>query len=369
MIEEIKKLWQSADKLMLLLILAASVFGIIIIASTTQIYETSRFVIVQAGALVLGLIAMFATMIPDYNSFSPVSKYLYIASVAFLVSVLIIGVGADEAGAQSWIRFGPIGIQPSEFVKILFTISFSCHLASVEDYVNSPFPLAGLLAHAGFLIFLILLQPDYGTALVYIFMTICMLFAAKISYKYIISALCAALPVCAIMCFFVLKPYQKNRFLDFFSPGRDMTGSGYQVIQSKVAIGSGGFAGKGMLHGTLTQSGALPASHTDFIFSAAAEEFGFVGCAIIIGLLFVIIFKCLYTARRARTSLGSYMCVGVSAMLLFHVYENIAMCMGLMPVTGIPLPFFSYGGSSMVSTLIAMGLVMNVSARGNTANI
>lgn len=368
MIDALKKLWQNTDKLMLLLICAASAFGIIIIASSTQIYETSRFVIVQSGAFVLGLAAMFVMMIPDYNSFSSVSKYLYGVSVAFLLLVLIIGVGADEAGAQSWIRFGSVGFQPSEFVKILFIITFSAHLSAVEDYINSPFPLAGLLVHAGFLIFLILLQPDYGTALVYIFMTICMLFTAKISYKYIIGATCAAVPICTIMWFFVLKPYQKNRFLDFLHPERDIVGSGYQVVQSKVAIGSGGFSGKGILSGTLTQSGTLPASHTDFIFSSAGEEFGFVGCLLIIVLLFAITFKCFYTARRARTSMGSYMCVGVASMLLFHIYENIAMCMGLMPVTGIPLPFFSYGGSSMLSTLVAMGLVMNVWSRPSTAN-
>lgn len=368
MFEEIKKLWNSSDKLLLLLICAASVFGIIIIASTTTVYETNKFVIVQTGAFILGLIAMFGVMIPDYNSFSPFSKYFYAASVGLLLLVLVIGVGADEAGAQSWIRFAGIGIQPSEFVKILFIITFSCHLSSVEDYVNSPFPLIGLLSHAGLLIGLILLQPDYGTAMVYIFMTVCMLFAAKISYKYIIGAICAFIPIGTLMWFFVLKPYQKNRFLDFLHPERDITGSGYQVIQSKVAIGSGGFAGKGMLHGTLTQSGTLPASHTDFIFSATGEEFGFVGVALVIVLLFAIIFKCFYTARRSRTNTGSYMCVGVAAMLLFHVYENIAMCMGLMPVTGIPLPFFSYGGSSMLSTLIAMGLVMNVAARSGTAN-
>ncbi len=369
MLEELKKLWSGTDKFMLLLITAASVFGILIIASTTQIYETNRYVLVQSGAFILGLIFMFLVMIPDYNSFSPVSKYIYVVAVVFLLSVLLIGTGSEEAGAQSWIRIGPIGIQPSELVKVMFIITFSCHLAQVEDYVNSPFPLLGLLAHAGFLIFLILLQPDYGTSLVYIFMTICMLFTAKISYKYIIGAVCAFVPIGAIMWLFVFKPYQKNRFLDFLYPERDLTGSGYQVVQSKVAIGSGGLAGKGMMHGTLTQSGALPASHTDFIFSAAAEEFGFVGCAIIITLLFVIIFKTLYTARRARTSVGTYMCVGVAAMLLFHVYENIAMCMGLMPVTGIPLPFFSYGGSSILSTLVSMGLVMNVWSRRGTANI
>ena len=121
-----------------------------------------------------------------------------------------------------------------------------------------------------------------------------------------------------------------------------------------------------MFHGTLTQSGALPASHTDFIYSAIAEEFGFVGCALVIGLLFVIIFKCLYTARIARTSTGKYICVGVAAMFIFHTYENVAMCMGLMPVTGIPLPFFSYGGSSMLANCIAIGLVMNVWSRRNT---
>ena len=168
--------------------------------------------------------------------------------------------------------------------QILFIITFSSHLSIVEEYVNSPFPLIGLLAHGGLLIFLILLQPDYGTALVYIFMFICMLFAAKLSYKYIIGAVCAFVPIGLIMWLFVLKPYQKNRFLDFLHPERDMTGSGYQVIQSKVAIGSGGIVGKGLFRGDLTQSGALPTSHTDFIYSAIAEELGFVGCILFIGL-------------------------------------------------------------------------------------
>ena len=366
MLEEIKRLWSGADKLMLLVVTVAAVFGILAIASATRIYETNKYVFVQSGAFLFGIIAMFAVMIPDYNSFSAVAKYLYLLSVILLVIVLVAGVGSDEAGAQSWLRFGGIGIQPSEIVKILFLITFSCHLASVEDYVNSPFPLIGLLGHGGFLILLILFQPDYGTAMVYIFMFVCMLFAAKISYKYIIGAICAFVPVGLIMWFFVLMPYQKNRFLDFLHPERDMSGSGYQVIQSKVAIGSGGIMGKGMFHGTLTQSGALPASHTDFIYSAIAEEFGVVGCALVIGLLFVIIFKCLYTARTARTSTGKYICVGVAAMFIFHTYENVAMCMGLMPVTGIPLPFFSYGGSSMLANCIAIGLVMNVWSRRNT---
>lgn len=367
--DQIKRLIGGTDKILILAVTAAAVFGMLAISSTTRIYETNKFVIVQAMAFMLGIIAMYITMIPDYNSFGGISKYLYAASIILLIIVLISGVGEDEAGARSWLRFAGIGIQPSEIIKIILIITFSNHLAAVEDYVNSPMPLIGLLLHGGFLIGLILLQPDYGTAMVYIFMIVCMLYAAGISYKYIVGALCSLLPVGAIMWFFVLKSYQKNRFLDFLHPERDMSGSGYQVIQSKVAIGSGGFAGKGMFKGTLTQSGTLPASHTDFIFSSIGEEFGFVGCAVAIGLLFVIIFKCLHIAKRSRTSVGKYMCVGVAAMFIFHVWENVAMCMGLMPVTGIPLPFFSYGGSSMLTNLVAIGLVMNVWSRRNTATL
>ena len=366
---ELKRIFGGIDKLLLLVVTVAALFGITAIMSSTRIYETNKYVFVQIGALIIGFIAMFAIMIPDYNSFAAVAKYLYILSIIMLVAVLFIGMGEEEAGAKSWIRFFGIGIQPSEFVKIFFILTFSSHLASVEEYVNSPFPLIGLLAHGGLLIFLILLEPDYGTAMVYIFMMICMLFSAKISYKYIIAAFCAFVPISAVMWLFVLKPYQKNRFLDFFHPERDMAGSGYHVVQSKVARGSGRITGKGLLHGTLIQSGALPASHTDFIFSSIAEEFGFVGCTTVIGLLFIIIFKCIYTAKVSRTSMGTYICVGVTAMFVFHIYENIAMCMGLMPVTGIPLPFFSYGGSSLVTACVAIGLVMNVGARTGTATI
>jgi len=368
-LNEIKRVIKGADKLLLLVVIIAALFGITAIMSSTRIYETNKFVIVQSGAFIIGVIAMLAIMIPDYNSFAAVAKYLYILSIIMLVAVLFIGMGREEAGSKSWIRFFGIGIQPSEFVKIFFILTFSSHLASVEEYVNSPFPLIGLLAHGGLLISLILLEPDYGTAMVYIFMMICMLFAAKISYKYIIAALCAFVPIGAVMWLFVLRPYQKDRFLDFFHPERDMAGSGYHVIQSKVAIGSGGIIGKGLFKGSLIQSGALPASHTDFIFSSIAEEFGFVGCAVVMGLLFVIIFKCIYTANASRTSMGTYICVGVAAMFIFHIYENIAMCMGLMPVTGIPLPFFSYGGSSLVTAFVAIGLVMNVSSRTGTATI
>ncbi len=366
---ELKRIFSGTDKLLLFVVILSALFGIMAIMSSTRIYETNKYVIVQCGAFVVGIIALFVVMIPDYNSFPAVAKYFYALSIFLLLLVLFIGTGEEEAGAKSWIRFGGLGVQPSEFVKILFIITFSSHLSAVEEYVNSPIPLMGLFVHGGLIILLILFQPDYGTAMVYIFMMLCMLFTAKLSYKYIIGAFGAFLPISVIMWFFVLKPYQKDRFLDFIHPERDMVGSGYHVVQSKVAIGSGGIIGKGLFRGTLIQSGALPASHTDFIFSSVAEEFGFVGCSIVIGLLFVIIFKCIYTASASRTSIGSYICIGVAAMFVFHIYENIAMCMGLMPVTGIPLPFFSYGGSSLVTAFVAVGLVMNVSSRTGTATI
>ncbi|MDP4118059.1 MAG: rod shape-determining protein RodA [Bacillota bacterium] len=366
MFGEIKRLWRDTDKFMLLIVTFACLFGIIAILSATRVYETNKFVIVQGAAFIAGIVAMFAVMVVDYNSYAAIAKHLYIVSAILLIIVLFVGTGGDQAGSQSWIRFAGVGVQPSEIVKILFIITFAAHLSAVEEYINSPLPLLGLLAHGGFLIFLVLLQPDYGTALVYMFIFICMLFSAKISYKYLIGAICAFLPVSTIMWLFVLKPYQKDRFFNFLNPERDMLGTGYQVVQSKVAIGSGGIVGKGLFHGALVQTGTLPASHTDFIFSSIAEEMGLVGCTIVIGFLFCIIYKCIHTAKTARTSMGSYICIGVAAMFIFHVYENVGMCMGLMPVTGIPLPFFSSGGSSLVTNLIAVGLVMNVWSRRKT---
>ena len=195
-----------------------------------------------------------------------------------------------------------------------------------------------------------------------------MLFCAKISWKYIIAgfgALAAAFP---LIWFFLLHDYQRNRFITAFFPEKDPSGAGYQVIQSKTAVGSGGFFGSGLYRGSSQVNNLLPERHTDFIFSAICEELGFLGGVLVIVLLSLLVIRCIYIGLNARNMIGTYICVGVSAMLIFQIFENIGMCIGLFPVTGITLPFYSYGGSSMVTTMLAMGLVLNVKYRSRMIN-
>ncbi len=348
------------------LTLATSFFGILMISSASS--TPGRHVAVQLGALIMGIVLMGVLMVLDYEYLAEISGYLYIGSVILLILVLIPGIGTYDNGARSWFRFGPVGIQPAEVVKIAFIITFAKHLSEVDYLINRPRNVLFLLIHAGFLIGLILLQPDFGTAVVFGCIMITMLFTAKISWKYIaagVGAIAAAVPVA---WFFVFKDYQKERIINLFNPENDPSGTGYQVAQSKMAIGSGQLFGSGLYQGGSQNSNFLPERHTDFIFSVVCEELGFIGALVVVALLVAIIVRCIMIGMNARNSLGMYICMGVAAMFTFHLVENVGMCIGIMPVTGIPLPFFSYGGSSLLTNLVAVGMVLNVKYRSKAIN-
>ncbi len=367
MITNLKKLISSADRTLVILPVLLSLFGIVMIASATKSYDGGlKFIIVQSGAFVIGLTLMLTLLSFDYERFKEKPALWYFLCICLLIFVLLFGT--EEAGTKGWIRFAGIGIQPSEFVKIGFAVTFARHLESTGDAINRPLPFLGLLVHAGVLIGLVLLQPDYGTAMVYIFMFICMIFVAGIKYRVLLSFAGAFAVFCPIAWFFILKPYQQDRIISFINPENDPAGAGYQVMQSKVAIGSGEFSGNGLFSGTQTQLGLLPAKHTDFIFGVIGEELGFIGSFAVIAILIAIVIKCYITGMNARTEYGKYLCIGIGSMLLFQIFENVGMCIGVMPVTGIPLPFLSYGGSSMVTSLAAIGFVLSVSARQKMIN-
>ncbi len=340
----------------------ACLAGFAAIYSATRSFESNTNIIVQAGSFLIGLAAIFLINKTDYEHFGNFSPYIYGFCTALLVLVLIIGKSGDW-GAQSWIRIGPVGIQPSEIAKIGFILTFSYHLTCVKDKINKPLTLLLLIVHIGFLVGLIMLQPDAGSAMVFGFIFIVLMFAAGISYKYIISAAALGTLSLPLIYFFVLDNFQKQRIKVFFNPDLDKLNSGYNVIQSKIAVGSGELYGKGFLSGTQNQLGILPTKHTDFIFSTIAEEWGFFGAVLIVLLLFFIIFRCITAAKNADTLYGKYVCLGVASMLIFHTFENIGMCIGLMPVTGIPLPFISYGGTSLITNMAAVGIVLSVSKR------
>lgn len=349
------------------LVVAASVFGIVMVSSAAP--SPVKHTAVQTVAFFLGVGAIALLMILDYEHLATLSAYLYGISTVLLILVLIPGIGVYENGARSWFRFGSlIGVQPAEFVKLAFIITFAKHLSEVDDLIDRPRNVLLLILHMGFLIGLILLQPDFGTAVVFGFIAIAMLFAAKISWKYIASGLGGIAIAAPIAWFFVFEPYQKERLINLFNPENDPSGTGYQVAQSKIAIGSGKFLGTGLYEGGSQYNNFLPERHTDFIFSVVCEELGFLGGAIAVILLMAIVVRCLVIGTNARNNTGFYICVGVAAMFAFHIIENVGMCIGIMPVTGIPLPFFSYGGSSMLSNLIAVGLVLNVRYRSKAIN-
>ncbi len=355
------------DFILFFLTLAAAVFGIVMISSAAP--SATKYVLVQTAALILGLCAIAVLMVLDYEYLAGISIYLYGISIVLLILVLIPGIGTYDNGARSWFRFGSlIGIQPAEIVKLAFVITFAKHLSEVDDLIDRPRNVVMLLAHAGILIGLILLQPDFGTAVVFICMMVTMMFTAKISWKYIACGLGAVGVAVPIAWFFVLKDYQKERVINLFNPENDPTGTGYQVTQSKIAAGSGQLFGNGLYEGGSQYNNFLPERHTDFIFSVVCEELGFIGAILVVALLVAIIVRCLIIGMNARNNLGMYICVGVAAMFMFHVIENVGMCIGIMPVTGIPLPFFSYGGSSLLTNLIAIGMVLNVKYRSKVIN-
>ncbi len=361
--KDLRNYFKELDYILIVIAGILALLGLLLIASATRSAESSRQILVQSIAMCLGILAMFVVAGIDYEDYSDIAKYLYIGSILILIVVLLFGQGKDETGSNSWIRFGSIGIQPSELVKISFCITFSIQLSKARETINAPKTLLKLFLHFAILAGLVILQNDTGTALVFLFMFLSMLFSAGLSFKYIIAGVLAFLAFTPLAWFVLMKPYQRERILVFLNPERDATGSGYQVLQSKIAIGSGEFSGRGYMQGPQNQLSMLPEKETDFIFGVVGEEFGFIGTTIIILLLALLIIRCITIGKQSKDDTGFFMCIGIAAMFAFHTFENIFMCIGLMPVTGIPLPFLSYGGSSILTNFLAIGLVLSVWSR------
>lgn len=352
-------------KLVVATILAA-LYGLLLIISAVKSDPSKSKIIIQSIGILGGIGIMFWLAYMDYQIILCLNKLIFAFYCAMLILVLLIGHGGDSVGTVGWIALGPINIQPSEFAKIGFIITFSCHIASVQDDINKPKNLILLLLHLCVPLALILMQPDYGTGMVFIFIAIAMLFYAGVKLKYFLMAGGSFAAVAPLLWLFVLDEFQKDRIRVFLSPESDPMGSGYNVLQSKLAVGAGEFFGKGLFEGTQIQLGYLPGKHTDFIFAVAGEELGFIGCLLVIALLGYIIYRIITSANTIKSSSGGLVCMGVAAMFIFQAFENIGMCIGIMPVTGIPLPFFSYGGSSILTSFIAIGLVLSVIRQKDT---
>ncbi|MCL2567843.1 MAG: FtsW/RodA/SpoVE family cell cycle protein [Oscillospiraceae bacterium] len=358
---------KKADMFLLILSIICSVFGLVLIWSSTRNFAggAGPFLTVQILALILGLICFVLFSLVDLDSIATRWKALLIFSILILLSLRVFGYGID-GGYRIWLRFFGIGIQPSEIVKITFIIMFAYHIHYLKEYknLNSFFALCQLAIH--FAIILVLL-PDMGNSLIFIFMFLTMLFLAGVKLRWFALGSAIAAPIGFILwhseTFF--HYYQRQRILAPFVPSIDPTNTwwNFQPHRSRIAIASGQVTGQGIGQGTQTQSGGVPAQWTDFIFSAAGEELGIIGTSLVILLLALIIIRCFYVAAQARDTLSALTCSGIGAFMLFQTLLNIGMTLGLAPVIGIALPFFGYGGSSLVTTFIAMGLVCGVKMR------
>jgi rod shape determining protein RodA len=332
-----------------------------------QIYSATRGTIWQDAwwkqivYIGVGLLLMWLTIAIDYHAMMNHVYVMYGLSVVALIGVLLIG--RTTYGGRRWIAVGGgFHLQVSEFIKlviILLVARFLTELKTEDLEGRDMAKIAGLVA---VIMLLVMKQPDLGTALTLVPILVVGMFLAGMRRIYV--AVMAALVLLVLPAgFSVLKDYQKARLVSFLDPDRDPRGNGYQVIQSKIAVGAGGMWGKGLTKGSQTQLRFLPVPHTDFIFSAFAEEHGFVGVIVVLALYFVLIMQIVQNAQTASDRAGMYICMGVAALLLFHVLVNVGMVVGRMPTTGIPLPLMSAGGSSVLSNFMMLGLVDNVRLR------
>jgi rod shape determining protein RodA len=344
------------DYILILLMIILVAYGLIVIYSANggDMASGSEF-IRQLKYFAIGLLFLVIFASLDYQLWVRMEPYLYILNLVILGAVLV--AGKEALGAQRWISIGSFTFQPSEFAKILMIICLAIRLSD-ENALQFE-KLAGTIVYLGIPMALIMKQPDLGTALVLIAIFFAMLFVRGLNPVYILAAIAAGIGISP----FVLKEYQKTRLLVFLNPDMDPTGSGWNLRQSMIGIGSGKLWGKGLLFGTQTQLQFVPEHSRDFIFTVLGEELGFMGGASLIALYFFLLLKILKIAQEAKDSVGTLIATGVGAMLFFHIFINIGMTMGIMPVTGIPLPFLSYGGSAIITNLMAIGLLLSIQLR------
>lgn len=343
------------------------IIGLFAIYSATEStnHEEFRKQLIWIGISIPFLIGF--TLI-DYDTIAKVSPVLYGIIILALIAVLFT---EPISGATSWFTFGSFSIQPSEFAKVIIVIFMALVMSRMKKKgpkeISRPTRLLLLCVIFAVPLLLILKQPDYGTGLAFLAAFIFMLFVGGIDKKYIIAGILTIAIAVPLLYMFVLPEHAKKRIDVFLNPDLDPRGAGYNLTQSKIAIGAGELLGMGLLKGNQTQLGFLYPKSTDFIFSVIGEEMGFIVAAAIIILYVILITKALYVSKTAKDDLGSLIAAGIAGIFIFHMVENIGMTMGLLPITGVPLPFVSYGGSSMLSNFIMIAMLLNISGRRQKA--
>ncbi len=362
-----KKMFKNFEWGILICTIILLAIGLVALFSATQNsdYEEFKKQIMWIG---ISIPVIVVVILVDYEILAKISPVIYGLSLISLIAVLFT---EPINGATSWFNIGPFSFQPAEFAKIAVVLFLANVMVKLQqkgrDEINRFWKLGIILATVGVPTLLIIKQPDYGTALAFLVALIFMLYVAGINKKYIITAVLLVVILVPLAYFFILPEHAKARIDVYLNPNLDPRGDGYNIIQSKLAIGAGQIFGMGLFKGNQTQLGYLYPKTTDFIFAVISEEMGFVVAGAIIVLYVILITKSIQVAKTAKDDLGSYIATGIVGIFFFHMLENIGMTMGLLPITGIPLPFVSYGGSSMLTNLTIIAILLNISTRRKKA--
>ena len=358
---------RTGDLVLLFLCLVTNSFGCLIVASATRHLGSSRLIIVQLFAMFLGVLLYIILTNIDVEIFTERRGMLLAFNV--LLMAMLIPFGTDNgSGNKSWIDFPllPVNIQPAEICKITFVMILAKVMAIHQTHLSSLRSVTHMSLHAGIMIGMIMvLSHDAGVALIFVFIFIVMVYVAGLNYKWILAGVLALAALLPLVWNYMMDDYQRNRILVLFDSSIDPQGLSirWHMKNSLLSLTAGGITGQGLFRGNRTQIGALTAQHTDFIFSAIGEELGFFGCLLTLVLLTSIIVRCVYVGMRTTDYCNRMICVGVASATAFQVISNVGMCLGLMPVIGLTLPFISYGGSSIVSMYLSMGIISSIYAR------
>ncbi len=363
-----RDLLKNVDKILILMPFIFAAISILMIGSISysDSFEITRDIVVQGVAYLLGAVIIFLLLFIDYGQYAGIWILLYAVSIIMMLLVYTPLGYNYSTGSQAWIKLGFTTLQPCEFVKITFTLSYAKYLSERRDALHTFKGLCKAVLFAAPVIALVLIE-DLGNALVFIFMMVIMLYAAGVDFK--LYAKCAGVVVAMLpVAYFCMHGYQKERIDAFLHPNDKTLAGNYQVWQSKIAIGSGGFTGKGLFQGTQKSLEYLPVAKSDFIFAVICEELGFIGGAIVIMIYAVFMYRIMRIANNCKDRFSMLIVSGLGAMFFFQIFENIGMTMGIMPVTGITLPFISCGGTSVIANMIALGVILSIGIRSKVIN-
>lgn len=353
------------DKILFIAVLSLLFFGLVMIYSASSIWaeykfnDSFRYIKQQALFIGIGLVLVKIIMNIDYNKYYEKANIILGICFLLLILVLIPGIGTVRNGSRSWFGIGPFGVQPSEFAKLGLIIFTSKYLSNsnkfLKSYKKGVFPILGVM-----LLFfgLIMLQPDLGTGLVLATTIVSLLFIAGVNMKFFIGV--GILGIIGVIILIIIAPYRMDRITAFVDPWKDPLGTGFQIIQSLYAIGPGGLLGRGYLK-SIQKQFYLPEPQTDFIFSIITEEFGIVGAFIVVGLFTIVLVRGVKISLNCKDEFSKYLAFGMTFQIIFQAIMNLMVVVGLIPVTGVTLPFISYGGSSLLISMVSMGIILNIS--------